>query len=57
MTEDLIEELLRAPDKLTQSELEWVKRIDKTTSKFNSLQFTTKQKEVIESIYEKYKSR
>lgn len=56
-TEDLIEEMLKYSNKLSNSELDWVKKIDQTTSTFNNLQFTTKQEEVIQSIYEKFQKR
>lgn len=56
MTKDpfeMVDEMLKNADRLTGKELEWVEKIDRTVAGFHYVDFTPRQREVVESIYGK----
>ncbi len=54
---DMVDEMLKNPNKLTRNELDWVSKIDQTVGGFTYTGFTPRQSEVIIDIYEKFKKR
>jgi len=56
-TFNMVDEMLKNPKRLTEMELDWVKKIDKTTAGFSDIEFTLRQREVINDIYGRFKNR
>ncbi len=54
---DKVDEMLENPTRLIGSQLEWVKKIDKTAAGFKAMDFTPRQSEVLDDIYNKFKRR
>jgi len=54
---NMVDEMLGNPKRLTKTELDWVKKIDKTTARFRNIEFTPRQREVINEIYDRFKKR
>ena len=56
-TLDCVDEMLKNPDRLTESELEWVERIDRTMASYTDPSPTQRQAEVILDIYRRFLGR
>ncbi len=56
-TADLILEMLNAPKTLSSTELNWVRKIDSSTSSQTTVTFNARQREVIQNIYGEFKKR
>lgn len=54
---NMVDEMLKNPKRLTETELDWVKKIDKTTAGFRNTEFTPRQCEVIIDIYDRFRER
>lgn len=52
--EEMLDALLKREKELNAKDLEWVRKIDESASKRESLELTPRQEEVIAGIYEKY---
>lgn len=53
----MIEEMMQNQEILTQSELSWISKIDKTMANSEYFSFSPRQREVVSEIYEKFKQR
>ena len=56
-TFNMILEMLKNRKRLTETELDWVKKIDKSTAGLRNPKFTPRQRVVINDIYSKFKVR